>query len=691
MNSRIRILATTSLLSSLAAFPAQLAGEPTLSPWVGETFWQVLPGTAIVWNVAGESRLPHADNIELTGRRVSGIIDYTVDAAGRVTVERDLIFPQLRVVPFSDSPEWFDYRAYLRETFTDRDLPALVVDDRQLRWSPLQAVRIDGTLRLQHRPVDGIQIERRFLPSMTDPVFVEHWTITNATDQPRRLRVLPVDSSRTRRGAQGDYRLRIRTHGPEGAQTLAAGAQATVTVSFEACRDGEAPTRLAPSELIAQREGFLAEIQTRLRFESPDPVLDTLFAFSKIRAAECLYESALGLIHSPSGGNYYVGVWANDQAEYSGPFFPYLGYGPGNEAALNAYEVFRRNIPEPGRPIWSSFEMEGTLPCCGKDRGDAAMLAYGAAHYALATGDRGVGERLWPLVEWGLDYSQRQLNDSGVVRSTTDEMEGRIATGTANLATSSLYLAALTHAARLAGALGRDPALVDALDQRAYALTAAIDAYFGATIEGLDTYRYFDGHQGLRHWISLPLAFGVHQRRDGTLTALFERLWTTNGVRVELVPGEPPKDLFWDRGTLYALRAAFVSGAADLGLERLRAYSETRLVGFRVPYVIEAWPENNMRHLSAESALYCRVITEGLLGLVPTGFDTLQIRPRLPERWREKGYALKHLALVGRSLDIVVRNGAAPGTLRLTVNDAGRVWFDRDVRDGEAVDLTLRD
>ena len=41
----------------------------------------------------------------------------------------------------------------------------------------------------------------------------------------------------------------------------------------------------------------------------------------------------------------------------------------------------------------------------------------------------------------------------------------------------------------------------------------------------------------------------------------------------------------------------------------------TRLLGERVPYVVEAFPEYNMRHLSVESALYARTITDGLLNI----------------------------------------------------------------------------
>ena len=34
-----------------------------------------------------------------------------------------------------------------------------------------------------------------------------------------------------------------------------------------------------------------------------------------------------------------------------------------------------------------------------------------------------------------------------------------------------------------------------------------------------------------------------------------------------------------------------------------------------VPYAVEAYPEGDMRHLSAESGLFCRVFTDGILNI----------------------------------------------------------------------------
>src|SRR5690606_19598056 len=116
--------------------------------------------------------------------------------------------------------------------------------------------------------------------------------------------------------------------------------------------EGEVEESYATAE--AGRNAFLDEMKNKLVLKTPDPVLNTLFYFSKIRASESIFDTKMGLVHSPGGGNYYAGIWANDQVEYSGPFFPYLGYSKGKRAAYNAYIHFLRNIPEDGSPVKSS-------------------------------------------------------------------------------------------------------------------------------------------------------------------------------------------------------------------------------------------------------------------------------------------------------------------------------------------------
>jgi len=77
-----------------------------------------------------------------------------------------------------------------------------------------------------------------------------------------------------------------------------------------------------------------------------------------------------------------------------------------------------------------------------------------------------------------------------------------------------------------------------------------------------------------------------------------------------------------------------------------------RLLGEHVPYAVEAWPEGDQRHLSAESGLYCRVVTEGLFGIEPTGFNSFTIMPRLPRNWNSM--SLEHIKAFGNDFSIKV-------------------------------------
>src|SRR4029079_16783337 len=337
-----------------------------------------------------------------------------------------------------------------------------------------------------------------------------------------------------------------------------------------------------------------------------------------------------GLMHGPGGGRYYAAIWANDQAEYANPFFGFLGAGNPRESALNDCRHFARFINPEYTAIPSSIIAEGTDTWNGaKDRGDQAMIAYGAARFALAAGDRAQAQELWPLIEWCLEYLKRKTTAEGVIASDSDELENRFPAGKANLNTASLTYDALRSAAMLGGSLGQPAPLLDDYRARATALRAAIARHFEARIDGFETYRYYDGNTTLRAWLSTPLSVGIDDRAKGTADALFSpRLWTKDGLATEA--GKPD---FWDRSTLYALRGVLASGDTERGLAHLTAYTHRRLLGEHVPYAVEAYPEGGQAHLSAESALYCRVFVQGLFGIRPTGLDSFTLTPRLPAAW----------------------------------------------------------
>lgn len=585
--------------------------------------WNLRDDGGIEWIVKNDT--PHRDHIEMSGEQMSVVLRYGVEADGSFSLERSMVWPMLRTIPNNT-------HASLMRRFA-ADIPSLLqINGRTLQGERVGRIVLDGVMRVYSTFENRIELERTIFPSPTLPVLCEKYLLRNGGDKPVTVNVPEtrlVYTTDPATGVDGGYTMVLKTSG-SGLRTLAPGEEILFGVTVQAYSAVQHEVNPSLDEQYASRIAFRDTMWNNLVFECPDEVLNRAFAFAKIRACESIYRTKAGLLHSPGGESYYAAIWANDQAEYIGPFFPYVGYSQGNESAMNAYGLFAQYVNDAFDPIPSSIIAEGTDFWNGAgDRGDAAMIAYGAARYALVRADVTEARKLWPLIKWCLEYCHRKLNDKGVVASDSDELEGRFPAGDANLCTSSLYYDALISAAYLARELGEPQSTSTIYRKQAATLKKNINAYFGATVEGFETYRYYDGNEILRAWICIPLTTGILERKKGTVDALFSpRLWTGNGLLTQA-----GSTTFWDRSTLYALRGVYAAGEREAATEYLKRYSRTRLLGEHVPYPIEAWPEGNQRHLSAESALYCRIITEGLMGIRPTGFGTFELTPQLPDDW----------------------------------------------------------
>jgi len=636
--------------------------------------WQIMPNHSIVWTVG--KNLPHEDHIEMSGEQVSTVLRYGVRQDSSFSLERSMVWPMLRTIPNNT-------HASLMRRFAIDYPSLLIVNGKSLQDERVKSLCLDGKLTvvssfsIGRRP-DGnvkeketrptIELTRIFFPSKDLPMLCERYIIKNTgkksitVNVPEQKSVYHTDAAI---GVNGSYTLVAALQNP-GFTKLEPGQECRFDAYVQAYKNGENPSNPDMNTEEQKRDGFVHEVWSNLVFESPDSVLNTAFAFAKIRASESIYKTKGGYLHGPGGESYYAAIWANDQAEYINPFFPYLGYAVGNESAINAYRHFARFMNPQFKPIPSSIIAEGTDIWNGAgDRGDAAMIAYGASRFALTKADRSEASELWPLIEWCLEYCKRNLTKDGVVASDCDELERRFPAGKANLNTSSLYYDALVSASYLAHELGKPSSVAKTYAEEAKVLRSVISSYFGSKVEGFDTYRYYDGNDILRSWICIPLTMGIFDRKEGTIAALFSpRLWTENGLLTEA-----GSSTYWDRSTLYALRGVYAAGAREKATEYLKFYSSERLLGEHVPYPIEAWPEGGQRHLSAESGLYCRIITEGLFGIRPTGFHTFNLTPQLPDEWNKM--ALRNVNAFGGSpfSIIVVRNGK---NLKVTIERNGK-------------------
>ena len=568
----------------------------------------------------------HQDHIEMSGKTVSVVLRYGVEN-GKFILNKSMVWPLLRTIPNNT-------HASLMRRYNWDVLDMVNINGRSLTSELVESIELKGILKVTSNYDEGRRgqwrIIREYFPSTDQPALVESYQIINTGKNELAIELPQVNQKSItdpKKGVTGSFCIETLTD-KSGHFTLQPGESLTFGASLLAYKEGEKAPLIDVQKEKGQREALVGELMNKLVLETPDPIIDRMFAFSKIRGCESIYETKGGPMHGPGGESYYAAIWANDQAEYINPFFPFVGYEYGNASALNSYLHFARFMNDEWKPIPSSIIAEGIDIWNGAgDRGDAAMIAYGAARYALARGNKQEAETLWPLIEWCLEYCRRQLNEEGVVASDSDELEGRFPSGDANLCTSSLYYDALLSTSYLCKELGKSGA--STYLKQAAILRKNMERYFGTQVEGFDTYAYYKGNDVLRSWICIPLTVGIDERAEGTIQALFSpRLWTKDGLLTQA-----GSETFWDRSTLYALRGVYAVGATEKATEFMKKYSATRLLGDHVPYAIEAWPEGSQRHLSAESALYARIITEGMFGIRPTGFKNFTLTPRLPKDW----------------------------------------------------------
>ena len=651
--------------------------------------WSINADQSIRWQ-ADKSALPHYDHIEMAGRKVATVLRYGINEKGGFYLERGMVWPLLRTIPNNT-------HASLMRRMGEDVTSKILINNSSLKNEKVRSIQLDGIMTVESDFSNGIHLTRELFPSVDKPAFCEYYTIKNTSGRNMRVELphsLSMISTPEKEGVYGSYSLIVRQTG--GTTILEKDQEVNFFVTItgykkdEIKNDNGFDSRLTKTEAVEdvkqeleKRKELIRAFSDNLVLDTPDDVLNTMFRFAKIRASESIFETKGGFLHGPGGESYYAAIWANDQAEYVNPFFPYLGYPVGNESAMVSYKHFARFMNDDFKPIPSSIIAEGDDIWNGAgDRGDGAMIAYGASRYALTLGDKEKAKELWPLIEWCLEYCHRKLNDAGVVQSDSDELEGRFPAGKANLCTSTLYYDALLSAAYLAEDLGKPAETAQTYRAQAADLRKAIDRYFAAKVEGFDTYQYYDGNDVLRSWICMPLCVGITERKDGTIAALFSpRLWSENGILTQA-----GSKTFWDRSTLYAMRGILTVGETEKVMDYLEYYSKTRLLGEHVPYPVEAWPEGSQRHLSAESGLYCRIFTEGLFGIRPTGLNSFTLTPRLPKNWDQM--SLKHIRAFNTDLDIQVQR-MDEKTQKIIVSQYGKEIFSETTDVNATVNIKL--
>lgn len=567
----------------------------------------------------GSANLPYKNHIEMSGFKTSSIISYRIDKNRRPRFYRFCVFPSLRILPN-------DTRGSLVYAFPGVSIEANGKKEK------IENVFFNGILEFNSVAGDT-KIKRRFVSGNDRLTLVEEIKIkssqTSCISFKCKKTEKVVNGSCTASGKSYTLSTVLYSNGkafsPKNMSITVIG-EATFYIAYCAEKLSEADVK----RQIKLRENFIESSRSRLAVNTPDENINQMIEFTKIRASESIFETKNGLMHAPGGGQYYAALWTNDQCEYANPLFAYLGYDKAWEQSVNCYSLYS-GLAKPDKAIYTSIVAEGDDYWYGAgDRGDSSMYIYGFARYLLTTGDKETAQKYQSALEAACEYVMSKMNTDNVIESDSDELENRFESGNANLSTAVISYDAFRSMSYLEKELGRDD-MSNLYYDFSEKIENGIYTYFEANVEGYDTYRYCKEENNLRSWICLPMTVGIFNRVEGTLAALkSDRLKKPTGLLTKSGTAT-----YWDRSLLYALRGLFYAGKADDALEMLNEYTSTRLLGEHVPYPIEAYPEGNAAHLSAESALYIRIFTEGVMGFRPLGFDRFELKPNLPSEWNE--------------------------------------------------------
>ena len=303
------------------------------------TRWQMQGDGSIAW--MPKEDVPHDDHIEMSGKRVSVVLRYGVDEKGAFHVNQSMVWPMLRTIPNNT-------HASLMRRFQWNALEDVQVNGRPMSNERVKKITLDGTLRTESQMWGGGQwltVVRQYFPSTEQPALVERFAIVNtgqkavSVESDYKNDFLMTDAAK---GVDGSYTI-VRHIKGEG-RLLNPGDTLWMNAYIIAYKQSEDVPNLDYDKELQARYDLVAALQKNLVLETPDEVINRMFAFAKVRASESIYETKQGPVHGPGGESYYAAIWANDQAEYVNPFFPFEGYAYGNAASLNSYEIGRAHV-----------------------------------------------------------------------------------------------------------------------------------------------------------------------------------------------------------------------------------------------------------------------------------------------------------------------------------------------------------
>lgn len=581
-----------------------------------------------------DTNLPCNNHIEMAGFETASIISYKIGADRSLKLYRYVAFPQCRIAPNDD-------KGALDINFNGVKI--------NVGNEKVSKVTFDGCLNFNSYN-EWAEITRVIAPAKNIKALVETMVVKNVSESKQ---IIKIDNNFAVRNVSKLYTINegyklytyIYMNGDKIPNFAVANIEAGETKEFVIGYSTEILDREILLDEIENRRQFVEDNKKYMVIETPDEKINKAIELCKLRVNESIYKTEEGYMHS-NGNGCYGTVWSNYECEYTNPLFAYMGYDIAKEQAINCFKMFAETVSET-KAIKSNIVLGGKGKYKGLDRGDTSLFLYGLSRFLLANGDKALAEEFMPAIRVATTYVLNKIDDNGIVLSKTDEFNERFFADKANLYTSSITYDAMLTLSYLQAELGNTEESA-VLAETAEKIKNGIEIYFGAKVEGYDTYRHCKKDKKLRSYICMPLTVGIDSRKNGTIEALLSpKLFKSYGITAR--SNEP---YTWDKFLINTIKGMFIVGEAERAYKLLDSYTSNRLLGKNMPYPVESTPYGNMAQTAAESALYVRLFTEGVLGFRPTGFNSFELKPSLPPEWNE--ISVKDLIIGGKPTDITV-------------------------------------
>lgn len=266
-----RVIFSFFLLLILSIFPVD--AQPR---------WSINPNGSISWEI--KDRVPHYDHIEMSGLKVSAVLRYGVNADGAFELNKSMVWPMLRTIPNNT-------HASLMRRFAWNASDMVAVNGQSLSGEKVNKITLDGKMTVEStvelsRNVKA-KLTRIIFPAVASPAVYEKYVLRNIGENPL---VVEVPESRSvihteaSKGVDGSYKLVSEIIGATTRQ-LQPQEEVVFYAAITGYKKGETELKPDVEKEFQARTELISGFWDNLILETPDPVINTMFAFAKIRGA----------------------------------------------------------------------------------------------------------------------------------------------------------------------------------------------------------------------------------------------------------------------------------------------------------------------------------------------------------------------------------------------------------------------